>query len=75
MRRLILGLGLGTTIAYGWRRLTGASPPKPQPPWVETDNDPEDAARVDDELLAKTRAQPEAQEEVVDADTAAPPIT
>jgi hypothetical protein len=54
MKRLILGLGLGTAIAYGWRRLLGAET-EPQPTWTGTDNDPEDLGSVDDDLLARTR--------------------
>ena len=42
MKRLILGLGLGTAIAYGWRRLIGEEA-EPQPSWTGTDNDPEAA--------------------------------
>ncbi len=47
MKRLIFGLGLGTALAYGWRRLVGASP-EPQPSWQGTDNDPEDRLRAGD---------------------------
>jgi hypothetical protein len=51
---LILGVGLGTAIAYGWRRLVGEEA-EPQPSWTGTDNDPEDLGSVDDDLLARTR--------------------
>ena len=54
MKRLILGLGLGAAIAYGWRRLVGEEA-EPQPSWTGTDNDPEDLGSVDDDLLARTR--------------------
>ena len=65
MKRLILGLGLGTAIAYGWRRLIGEEA-EPQPSWTGTDNDPEDLGSVDDDLLARTReatAQEQAEAE------------
>ena len=65
MKRLILGLGLGTAIGYGWRRLAGREP-EPQPSWTGTDNDPEDLGSVDDDLLARTRdatAQEQAEAE------------
>ena len=70
MKRLILGLGLGTAIAYGWRRLMGGEA-EPQPSWTGTDNDPEDLGSVDDDLLARTRdateqEQAEAQSEPAD---------
>jgi len=70
MKRLILGLGLGTAIAYGWRRLMGGEA-EPQPSWTGTDNDPEDLGSVDDDLLARTRdateqEQAEAQPESAD---------
>lgn len=45
MKRLILGLGLGTALAYGFRRLSAAPQPQ-QPSWEGTDNDPEDGVRV-----------------------------
>ena len=61
MKRLILGLGLGTAIAYGWRRLTGAET-EPQPSWTGTDNDPEDLGSVDDDLLARTREATEQEQ-------------
>jgi hypothetical protein len=40
---------------YGWRRLLGVEEPEPQPSWQGTDNDPEDEARLDEELLEQTR--------------------
>jgi hypothetical protein len=54
MKRLLLGFGLGTAIAYGWRRVMGEEA-EPQPSWTGTDNDPEDLGSVDDDLLARTR--------------------
>ena len=47
--------GLGAAIAYGWRRLVGVEEAEPQPSWQGTDNDPEDSAALDDELLEQTR--------------------
>ncbi|TML20763.1 MAG: hypothetical protein E6G32_09010 [Actinobacteria bacterium] len=61
MKRLILGLGLGTAIAYGWRRLMGGEA-EPQPSWTGTDNDPEDLGSVDDDLLARTREATEQEQ-------------
>ena len=61
MKRLILGLGLGTAIAYGLRRLTGGET-EPQPSWTGTDNDPEDLGSVDDDLLARTREATEQEQ-------------
>jgi hypothetical protein len=40
MRRLLLGFGLVTGIAYAVRAWFAG--PQPQPSWDETDNDPED---------------------------------
>jgi hypothetical protein len=75
MKRLLLGLGLGTAMAYGWRRLAGSSP-QPPPSWEDTDNDPEDATSFDADLLARTRESPVAQpEEALGTEPAAPPIT
>jgi hypothetical protein len=54
MKRLLLGFGLGTAIAYGWRRVLGQEA-EPQPSWTGTDNDPEDLGSVNDDLLARTR--------------------
>jgi osmotically-inducible protein OsmY len=45
MKRLLFGLGIGTALAYGRRRLIGADD-QTQPSWQGTDNDPEDAARA-----------------------------
>jgi osmotically-inducible protein OsmY len=45
MKRLLLGMGIGTGIAYGWRRLSGQQD-QPQPSWIGTDNDPEDVMRA-----------------------------
>ena len=53
--RLVVGFGLGLALAYGWQRLLGAEEAEPQPSWQGTDNDPEDRARLDDELLDRTR--------------------
>lgn len=44
MKRLLLGFGIGTGLAFGWRKLSGAED-HPQPSWQGTDNDPEDAMR------------------------------
>jgi len=54
MKRLLFGFGLGTAIAYGWRRVMGEEA-EPQPSWTGTDNDPEDLGSVNDDLLARTR--------------------
>jgi hypothetical protein len=40
MKRLLLGFGVATGIAYAVREWFAA--PQPQPSWEETDNDPED---------------------------------
>jgi hypothetical protein len=40
MKRLLLGFGLATGVAYALREYFGA--PQPAPSWEETDNDPED---------------------------------
>jgi hypothetical protein len=53
--RLVLGFGLGVALAYGWQRFFGVEEAEPQPSWQGTDNDPEDKARLDDELLDRTR--------------------
>jgi len=55
MKRLLMGLGLGTALVYGWRRLVTADS-EPQPTWQGTDNDPEDAASLERDLLETTRA-------------------
>jgi hypothetical protein len=62
MKRLIFGIGIGAAIGYGWRRLTGQEA-EPQPSWTGTDNDPEDLGSVDDDLLARTRAAAEQEQE------------
>jgi hypothetical protein len=70
MKRLLLGLGLGTVLAYGWNRLAGTAPTPQSRPWEETDNDPEDQGRPDlaGDLAERTRdteeakARPEASE-------------
>ena len=43
MKRLLLGVGLAAGVAYAVRQWFAA--PLPQPPWDETDNDPEDMSR------------------------------
>jgi hypothetical protein len=40
MKRLLLGFGLATGVAYTLREYFAA--PQPHPSWEETDNDPED---------------------------------
>jgi hypothetical protein len=62
MKRLVLGLGLGVALAYGWSRMAEPGPTPSSRPWDETDNDPEDVVREDlpGDLAARTR---EAQEE------------
>ncbi len=56
MKRLLLGFGLGSVVVYGWRRLLGGEPePEPEPSWQGTDNDPEDRASIQDDLLERTR--------------------
>jgi hypothetical protein len=55
MKRLLMGLGLGTALVYGWRRLVTADS-EPQPTWQGTDNDPEDDASLEGDLLESTRA-------------------
>ena len=72
MRRLILGLGLGTAIAYGWRRLAGGES-EPQPSWTGTDNDPEDLGSVDDDLLARTREATEEEQAEAESEPAERP--
>jgi hypothetical protein len=62
MKRLIFGIGIGAAIGYGLRRLTGQEA-EPQPSWTGTDNDPEDLGSVDDDLLARTRAAAEQEQE------------
>jgi hypothetical protein len=43
MKRLLLGFGLATGVAYALREWFAA--PQPAPSWEETDNDPEDLSR------------------------------
>ena len=43
MKRLLLGFGLATGIAYAVREWFAA--PQPNPSWEETDNDPEDLSQ------------------------------
>jgi hypothetical protein len=43
MKRLLLGFGLATGLAYALRELFGA--PAPSPSWDATDNDPEDLSK------------------------------
>jgi hypothetical protein len=43
MKRLLLGFGLATGVAYALREWFAA--PHPAPSWEETDNDPEDLSR------------------------------
>jgi osmotically-inducible protein OsmY len=45
MKRLFFGLGIGTALAYAWRRLMGAQQDT-QPSWKGTDNDPEASMRA-----------------------------
>jgi hypothetical protein len=72
MKRLLLGFGLGTAIAYGWRRLIGEEA-EPQPSWTGTDNDPEDLGSVEDDLLARTREQAEREQAEAEAPLAERP--
>jgi hypothetical protein len=63
MKRLLLGFGLATGVAYASRRFLAAPPPAPS--WEETDNDPEDLSQ---DLAARARhaeaaAAPEEQAE------------
>ncbi len=46
MKRLLFGLGIGTALAYGWKRFLGEGPTPSSRPWEETDNDPEDRLRA-----------------------------
>jgi hypothetical protein len=64
MKRLLLGFGLATGLAYAVRELFGEPQPQPQPSWDETDNDPEDLsqdlaqrARLAEGLQAEEEAQ------------------
>jgi hypothetical protein len=57
MKRLVVGFGLGTALAYGWKRMAEPGPTPSSRPWEETDNDPEDVVRNDlaGDLAARTR--------------------
>ena len=65
MKRLFFGLGIGTALAYGWRRLMGAQQDT-QPSWKGTDNDPEDTRRADapDDATIVDRVQSQVFREV-----------
>jgi hypothetical protein len=71
MKRLVLGFGLATALAYGWKRMAEPGPTPSSRPWEETDNDPEDAVREDlpGDLAARTR---EGEEEGVETEARAP---
>jgi len=56
MKRLLLGFGLATGIAYAVREWFAA--PQPAPSWEETDNDPED---LSDDLAQRARQAEGAQ--------------
>jgi hypothetical protein len=58
MKRLLLGFGLATAIAYALREWFAT--PMPQPSWDETDNDPEDLNR---DLAQRAREAEGAQAE------------
>ncbi len=60
MKRLLLGFGLATGLAYGVRELFGEPQPQPQPSWDETDNDPEDLSQ---DLAQRARLAEGAQAE------------
>jgi hypothetical protein len=60
MKRLLLGFGLATGLAYAVRELFGEPQPQPQPGWDETDNDPEDLSQ---DLAQRARAAEGAQAE------------
>jgi hypothetical protein len=68
MKRLLFGFGLGTAIAYGWRRVMGEEA-EPQPSWTGTDNDPEDLGSVNDDLLARTRETATEEQERAEAES------
>jgi hypothetical protein len=68
MKRLLFGFGLGTAIAYGWRRVMGEEA-EPQPSWTGTDNDPEDLGSVNDDLLARTRETATEEQEQAEAES------
>ena len=56
MKRLLLGFGVATGVAYALRDFFAA--PQPQPSWEETDNDPED---LSDDLAQRARMAEGAQ--------------
>ncbi len=56
MKRLLLGFGLATGIAYVVREWFAA--PQPNPSWEETDNDPED---LTEDLAQRARGAEGAQ--------------
>jgi hypothetical protein len=56
MKRLLLGFGLVTGVAYAVR--TWFAAPQPQPSWDETDNDPED---LSEDLAQRAREAEGAQ--------------
>jgi hypothetical protein len=56
MKRLLLGFGLATGVAYALREWFAA--PQPAPSWEETDNDPEDLSQ---DLAQRARAAEGAQ--------------
>jgi hypothetical protein len=60
MKRLLLGFGLATGLAYAVRELSGEPQPQPQPSWDETDNDPEDLSQ---DLAQRARLAEGAQAE------------
>jgi len=60
MKRLLMGFGLVTGLAYAVRRWFAA--PQPQPGWEETDNDPEDLS-VDLAQRARVAEGAQASEE------------
>ena len=60
MKRLLMGFGLATGLAYAVRELFGEPQPQPQPSWDETDNDPEDLSQ---DLAQRARAAEGAQAE------------
>jgi hypothetical protein len=60
MKRLLLGFGLATGLAYAVRELFGEPQPQPQPSWEETDNDPEDLSQ---DLAQRARLAEGAQAE------------
>jgi hypothetical protein len=62
MKRLLLGFGLATAVAYALREWFAT--PMPQPSWDETDNDPEDLSR---DLAQRAREAEGAQAEQEEA--------